>query len=184
MQIVQAPYPVLSQKAKPIKVINREILELIKEMEKTLDAAKDPEGIGLAAPQVGQSLQLFIIKPSKKSSTGVYINPQITLLDAIRPQPTKETQEKKEGMKLEGCLSLKDIWGPVNRAKKVKIMYLDQHGQQHEQIISGFTATIIQHEYDHLNGILFPRRVLEQKGQLYKSYRNADGEDEFEEINI
>src|SRR5205085_7034589 len=113
----------------------------------------------------------------------VYINPKVTLLRKA-PKQIKIPKKKKEGMKLEGCLSLKDIWGTVKRSTKVSVAYTDEHGEKHEEIRSGFLAIIMQHEYDHLQGILFPRRVLEQKGQLYKSYKNDKGEDEFEEISV
>lgn len=183
MQIIQAPHPVLATPAKHIKTINKTILDLIESMKQTLDDAQDPEGVGLAAPQVGEGLQLFIIKESRKSPVTIYINPKVTLLSKTPPQ-TKKEKEKKEGMKLEGCLSLKDIWGTVKRSPKISIKYLDEKGKEHKKICTGFIATIMQHEYDHLNGILFPRRVLEQKGQLYKSYKNDKDEDEFEEISI
>lgn len=62
--------------------------------------------------------------------------------------------------------------------------YLDEKGVKHQEVFTGFLATIIQHEFDHLQGVLFPRRVLEQKGQLYKSVKNKKGEMEFEEISV
>ncbi|MDO8461008.1 MAG: peptide deformylase, partial [bacterium] len=62
--------------------------------------------------------------------------------------------------------------------------FIDENGKPHKRKFSGFIATIIQHEYDHLHGILFPKRVLEQKGKLYKSRKNKEGKDVFEEIEI
>lgn len=192
LTIVQAPNPVLSATAKPIGKINKEITDLIKQMTETLLFAKDPEGVGLAAPQVGKSLQLFIIKESPDDPLLVFINPTLTIPEGetihIPENPptgksTKKTKSKKE-VKLEGCLSLQDIWGIVHRYEKITLSYLDEKGVRHSKMFNGFLSTIIQHEYDHLQGILFPRRVLEQKGELYKSIKNADGEAEFEEIAI
>lgn len=183
MQIIQAPHPVLSEKAKPIKKIDKDIIRLIDDMKATLLAARDPEGVGLAAPQVGYGLQLFIIKPSPKAAVSVYINPKLTLIDKEIKLP-KDKEKLKKGIQLEGCLSLKDIWGTVARSNKVLYSYTDERGKTHEKEVSGFTSIILQHEYDHLQGILFPRRVLEQKGQLYKSHKNEQGEDEFEEIDL
>lgn len=183
MKIIQAPQQVLSEKAKPIKKIDKDIAQLIDDMKKTLLDAKDPEGVGLAAPQVGKSLQLFLVRPNISTPVTVYINPKITH-EPIRIRPTKKEKKKKDGIQLEGCLSLKDIWGTVQRAKKVRIVYMDEFGKIHDKEIKGFIATILQHEYDHLQGILFPRRVLEQKGQLYKSHKNENNEDEFTEVNI
>lgn len=179
LSIVIAPNEVLSQKAKPVGKVDVSLVSFIEEMNKALDATRDPEGIGLAAPQVGKSLQIFIVKPTRNSAHEVYINPKITLLGEA-----KKLSKDKEGTKLEGCLSLPTIWGPVQRSQKVKISYIDENGKHHTKTITGFKAVILQHEYDHLQGILFPKRVLEQKGKLYKSSKNAKGEDEFDEIEV
>src|SRR5690348_10256001 len=152
MKIVQAPDIVLSSVAKEIPTINQAILDLIEEMKVTLVTTTDPEGVGLAAPQVGKSLQLFIIKPTKESPFSIFINPKVTLLGE------KEVKDMpKKNSRLEGCLSLKDIWGTVKRTSKVRVSYIDEHGKPHEKTFGGFFAVILQHEYDHLQGILFPR---------------------------
>lgn len=179
--ILQAPSDVLSQPAKPIAKVDKEIHKLIDEMKETLLATKDPEGVGLAASQVGRSLQLFIMKPSPSSAISVIMNPKISVLNELNEEKPKK---KSSSRKLEGCLSLKDIWGTVKRSSKIEVEYLNEQGKTMKKIFTGFSSTIIQHEYDHLQGILFPKRVLEQKGQLYKSHKNEKGEDEFEEIDI
>jgi peptide deformylase len=180
MKIVQAPEPVLSHKTKSIGKITPEILKLIEDMKDTLVNTTDPEGVGLAAPQVGKSLQLFIIKPETKSPFTVFINPEIVHIEKVKHTKIKSDEDQK----LEGCLSLKNIWGVVERAPKVTMKYMDEKGEKHEQTFDGFFATILQHEYDHLQGFLFPKRVLEQKGKLYKSHKDEKGEEVFEEINI
>lgn len=185
LKIIQAPDTVLNQEAKAITKIDKTVFNLIKEMATTLESATDPEGIGLAAPQVGKSLQLFIIKESKKSPLNVFINPKITIPEGTEMTNEIEKKEKKkDDVKLEGCLSLQDIWGVVKRYKEILVTYLDQNGLEHKKTFDGFFATIIQHEYDHLQGVLFPRRVIEQKSNLYKSSLNKKGEMEFEEIQI
>jgi peptide deformylase len=187
MKIVQAPQQVLSQKAKPVTKIDSSIKNLISEMEVTLNNARDPEGVGLAAPQVGKSLRLFIVKQTPKSPFMTFINPEIErMYDNPTPPATKTPPKKKKdnGVQLEGCLSLKDIWGVVKRYDNVVVTYKDEHGEKHKKTFEGFTATIIQHEVDHLDGKLFTVRVIEQGNQLYKSSENAKGETEFEEIEI
>ncbi len=179
MKIVQAPDPTLSRSAKKIGKIDKTILDLIEQMKHTLLNASDPEGVGIAAPQVGQSLQLFLIKPEKDSQIYVFINPQITLTG-----PLITPKSKKGNSMLEGCLSLKDIWGTVQRHPKIKATYLDETGKEHKRLFSGWPARIIQHEQDHLDGILFPKRVLEQQGRLYKSHKDDEGQDEFEPLYI
>ncbi len=183
MQIIQAPDKVLSEKAKAIAIksgkIDSTALDLIEKMKITLVEQKDPEGIGLAAPQVGKSLQLFIIKETKESPFFVFINPEIKLLGQ-----RKTTTMPKKNPRLEGCLSLKDIWGTVKRAPRVTITYFDEKGEKHVETHKGFFATIIQHEYDHLQGVLFPKRTLEQQGQLYHSRKDENGEEVFDPIKV
>ena len=179
LQIVTAPNEVLSQVTKPVLKIDAAIKKLIADMKETLDKTRDPEGVGLAAPQVGKSLQIFIVKSTRNAPHEVYINPSITFVGKVR-----KTAKEKEGTKLEGCLSLPTIWGPVQRSTKITVTYLDEEGRKKTEEVSGFKATILQHEYDHLQGILFPKRILEQKGKMYKSSKNEKGEDVFEEIEL
>jgi peptide deformylase len=144
-----------------------------------MESARDPIGVGLAAPQVGKSLRLFIAKPSKKSKNLVFINPQI-----VKKIKKEKNPKKEEHKKLEGCLSLLNIWGEVKRFDSIWVSYLDVAGNKHNRRFDGFMATILQHEIDHLDGILFPKKVLEQKGTLYKSEKDEKGHDVFEEIKI
>lgn len=180
LELVTAPSDVLSQKAQPVLKIDRDIAHLIDEMKQTLLAITHIVGVGLAAPQVGKSLRIFIMKPTEKSQIKTIINPVMVASD-----PIPKKQKKEDGnIKLEGCLSLTDIWGTVIRSPKITITYLDENGKGHTTTFKGFPATVIQHEMDHLEGILFPKRVLEQKGTLYQSHKNEKGEDIFDEITI
>lgn len=191
LNIVQAPDPVLSKATKKINKVDSKIRKLINEMAVTLENTTDPEGVGLAAPQVGISLKLFIIKENPTSPLLTFINPEI-LSNSKDKYPLTENNKdsqinkskRKKGVKLEGCLSLKDIWGVVNRASSLTLRFMDENGIIKEKVFSGFLATIIQHECDHLEGILFPKRVLEQKETLYKSTRDEKGEMVFEEIDL
>ena len=179
MEIVQAPDSVLSTKAKDIGKIDKTILDLIEDMKTTLLTASDPEGVGIAAPQVGKSLQLFLIKPEKDSPISVFINPQVKTIGK-----QTDSKSKKGKTMLEGCLSLKDIWGTVERFPKVHVTWMDETGKKHIKTFTGWPARIIQHEKDHLEGILFPRRVLEQQGTLYKSHKDEEGSDVFEPMEL
>lgn len=192
LKIISAPSPVLSQKAKEVKKIDKSILKFLQDLSAALLSAKDPVGVGLAAPQVGKSLQIFIVKPTLKSRMQVFINPKIIkktkinhlTIDSDRVNKLNKTIGEKSSTKLEGCLSLPNIWGEVKREPEIAISYLDAKGNLHNRKFNRFMATIIQHEMDHLEGILFTKRVLEQKGTLYKSHKDEKGEDIFEEIEI
>lgn len=196
MKIYQAPAQVLSKTASTVEKIDKFTRKLIKDMEKTLVAQTDPEGVGLAAPQIGESLQLFIVKQEPDSPLLTFINPVIEKTFERPPDKHIEVKQTKKAAKakakakidkavqLEGCLSLQDIWGVVKRPYGVELSYQDETGVKHKRKFEGFLATIIQHEIDHLHGILFPKRVLEQQNQLYHSIKNDKGEIEFEEIEI
>lgn len=193
MKIVQSPDPVLSQIAQPVEKVDKVIKQLLADMEKTLSEQVDPEGVGLAAPQVGKSLQIFIVKQDPESPLMTFINPVIKKTFEKPEEKTEKKsskgkaakrEKKDKGVQLEGCLSLKDIWGVVKRPHGIVLSYIDETGMQHEKTFEGFLATIIQHEVDHLQGTLFPKRVLEQKNHLYHSVKTRKGEIEFEEIEI
>lgn len=179
--IVKVPEKVLHSVAKPVEVIDKKILDLIEDMKATLLAQDDPKGVGLAAPQVGKSLRIFVTKPDDESDFMVFINP--TILRAYNTRAPKKKNKKPEAF--EGCLSIPKLWGVVTRFDTVEVEYMDEHGEKQGLGFTGFLATIIQHEVDHLNGILFTQRVLEQKEKLYKvTGRDKKGEDIFEEVSI
>ncbi len=185
LKIVHAPHAILTKEVREVKKIDKKIKELVYDMEETLIEQIDPQGVGLAAPQINEDLAIFIIKPTLKAKTLVFINPKIlevvgsrkSIVDSNKQPTTSDqrptTQEKDEDIKLEGCLSIPRIWGPVTRNSKVLLEYQDLTGQMHTEWFTGFKSVIIQHEMDHLQGILFTQRVLEQKGKLYQE---KDGE--------
>ena len=178
LEILKAPNQVLSSKSKTVVKIDKSVLKLLEDMKEALASASDPIGVGLAAPQVGKSLKIFITKPNFKSQIYTFINPKI--IKSLKKEEKDETKTKK----LEGCLSLPNIWGEVKRYHEIYLEYQDIDGKIHKKKFTGFIATIIQHEMDHLNGILFPKRVLEQNGTLYKSEKDEKGDDVFEEIKV
>lgn len=176
--IVTVPNAVLTTPAKPITVFDKRLVELISDMKKTLVATKNPKGVGLAAPQIGKDVQIFVTRPSEKAEIRVFINPKIEKLEGV----TDSVSERDN--KLEGCLSIPKIWGKVKRSASLTLTYQDEKGERHTEAFSGFLATIIQHETDHLGGILFTKRVLEQNGKLYETTKGKDGKETLEEITI
>ncbi len=168
LSIVTAPALVLTTPTKPITTIDKSVKKLIREMEETLLAQTDPEGVGLAATQVGRPVSLFIIKKNTESPTRVFINPKIEgTLPAVKPT----AQDQKKALnRMEGCLSIPHIWAPLIRPQAVTLSYLTPDGQAHQERFEGFDAVIVQHEVDHLNGILFTSRCLEHKVQLYEEH--------------
>ncbi|MEW5805715.1 MAG: peptide deformylase [Patescibacteria group bacterium] len=136
---------ILRTPAKPVEKITPEIRQLVRQMKKTM---KESRGIGLAAPQVGVNLQIFVAQTyyqdeGYQGKLYAIINPKIVSL-------SKQTDKMEEG-----CLSLPKIYGEVERPKKITIEGLDEMGKKIKIKASGLLAKIFQHEIDHLNGILF-----------------------------
>lgn len=178
-QIVHVPHKALTSPAKPITKFDKKLKTLIAEMTDTLLATTNPKGVGLAAPQVGVSVRLFITQPKESEPVRAFINPEI-----LSTSDETTDAEKERNGKLEGCLSIPRIWGNVRRAKKLTLRYQDETETEHTEEFSGFMAVIIQHETDHVNGILFAQRVLEQKGAFYQTAKDKDGKEILEEVEL
>lgn len=179
MQVVKAPNTILRSKTKPIKKITPRLSNTIQEMIKLTLSFKDPEGVGLAANQAGLNECYFVAKigtdpkVTGKNQFRVFINPKIL------------SSSKKTKQYFEGCLSIPNMWGETIRSLSVKVSYQDLAGQIHNETLKGVDAWIFQHEVDHLDGILFPDRVLEQGGRFYKyTGKDSAGQDMFEEVTL
>lgn len=179
MNIIHVPNTILTTPAKTVTAFDKRLHALIKEMTAILKTARNPKGVGLAAPQVAESWRVFLTRPRESDPIRVFINPKII----------KQSTEQTEGVpernnKLEGCLSIPKIWGRVHRATTLTLRYQDENGAAHEEQFTGFPATIIQHETDHTNGMLYTQRVLEQQGKLYQAARDEEGKEILEEISL
>ncbi len=179
MKIVSVPLPVLTVPAQTVTKFDGKLTQLIADMKKTLIETRNPKGVGLAAPQVGLSLRVFVTRPTEKSDIRAFVNP-----DIIKTSETVTDGVPERSNKLEGCLSIPNVWGKVKRLTQLTLKYQDEHGTEHIEDFSGFLATIIQHETDHTNGILFTQRVLEQQEKLYQVATDEEGEEILEEIRI
>lgn len=175
LSLVTTPSSVLNQATQPIKQFDKRLNSIVSEMKRVLNGCQDPEGVGLAAPQVGLSLQLFLIKPYSKSKIRIFINPKII-------ETAKQDSHRKDA--LEGCLSIKNTWATVKRPKWVLLQYQDLQGNSITEKFSGWEAQIIQHEMDHLSGVLFTNRALAQEQKLYRIEKNTLGEEELVPIEI
>ncbi|MBI3366568.1 peptide deformylase [Candidatus Roizmanbacteria bacterium] len=168
LKIVTVPNDILTTPTKLINSFDGKLHQLVKGMEETLNAQVDPQGVGLAAAQVGVGLSLFIIKPTPKAKITTFVNPVIIKAVFKKDSLSRRVSSKRKKHHFEGCLSIPKIWSPVKRATKFLLEYQTINGVKKTEWFSGFEAVIIQHEVDHLNGILFTQRALEQKSQLYE----------------
>lgn len=151
LPIIKYPNPVLTKKTRKIKVEeikSPEVKELILDMLETMDANN---GIGLAATQVGQSLRICVLKSARENGkTYILINPKF-----------KSKSWKKEVAE-EGCLSFPGKYIPVKRSASVKVEALDRNGKKILINGTGILARVLQHEIDHLDGVLFIKREVKK----------------------
>lgn len=133
---------ILRAKSEKVGDVGSDVLGLIKNMKETLAASE--HGIGLAAPQVGKNLRIFVIDEEvAQDGKTVFINPEITKVS------------KKKAVLEEGCLSIPDQWHELERAEKATIKAVDDEGKKFKLRAKGLLARLVVHEVDHLNGILF-----------------------------
>lgn len=132
--------PVLKEKCKDIEDLST-IPGIADQLIETVKSTHN--GVGISAPQVGLPIRMFVTCDNQKGDFKVYVNPVILKLKG----------SKKKDM--EGCLSSPGVFLIIERWQKVRIMYLDIQGNECEEVIKGWDARIIQHEYDHLDGIMF-----------------------------
>lgn len=170
-KILRSDNPLLRQKSKPVKKIDSRTKALIADLKDTLLAQKEPEGVGLAAPQIGRFVRVFVM--DFEGSVKTIINPKVINIE-------KKAKSKNSNI-LEGCLSIPHYYGPLTRAKEIRIKFLDETGKEKVETFKSFNAQIIQHEIDHLDGVLFVDRLLEQKKSLYKYHPKTD---EWEEVDF
>ena len=144
LRLVTYPGPVLRKQAKSIKGVDGKLIEIAGEM---FEVMYENSGVGLAAPQVGLSKRLLVLDIRQDGFPDyIMINPRIT-----RREGSIEAEE--------GCLSVPELFGDVNRAELVEVAYVDRDGEEQTLEAEGLLARAIQHEIDHLNGVLFIDRL-------------------------
>ena len=164
--------PILKKKAQIVEKNYPDLKSLISDMFETMYQAS---GVGLAAPQIGKSIRLFIIDTSAfdnkdfeetsgfKTATlkKVFINPEI-INESGEAKPFEE-----------GCLSIPNVREIINRKSKIKLSYFDENFVYHQESFNGIIARVIQHEYDHIEGVLFTDKVSPFKKKLIKGKLNS-----------
>jgi peptide deformylase len=147
MQIVQYPHPALRWKSQPITQIDAELRTTVRKM---FDLMYESRGVGLAANQVALPYRLFVVNvsadPEQRDEEHVFINPEI-----VRRKGSLEDEE--------GCLSLPELYGPVRRADQIQVEAFDLAGRGVELNLTELPSRIVQHEFDHLDGVLFIDRM-------------------------
>jgi peptide deformylase len=166
MQIVRYPHPALFWKSKPITRIDRELQQTVDEM---FELMYTHNGIGLAANQVALPFRLFVMNGTgdrnQPDAEWVFVNPEI-----VGRKGTIEAEE--------GCLSVPEVYGEVRRAEKIVVNAFDLDGKEFELALDELEARVVQHEVDHLDGVLFVDRMTDAKRREIE-LRLADFESHF-----
>ena len=151
-EIIKYPNPILRKKCEEVEKITPEIKKLIEDMIETM---KKNDGVGLAAPQVGELKRIIAVHLVKErtSEEKVEVEPRVF----INPKIVKKSKEDE--LEEEGCLSFPGLWLKIKRAKEVEVEALNEKGEKIHLKAQGLPARILQHEIDHLDGILFVDRI-------------------------
>jgi len=171
LPIITIPHPTLRKKSKPVTQVDKKVLEFIANLEETLQKKTNPQGVGLSAPQVDKLWRIFTtFLPRENPVIHTFINPVVV---DVSKKLTLGPNEKEPY--LEGCLSIPKIYGPVLRHQSIKIKFSIINYQlsitEKTSVFSGFPARVIQHELDHLDGILFTDRSIQQELPIYEEQR-------------
>ncbi len=155
LKIARMGHPILTRRAEPVAdPRSGETRRLIADMIETM---LDAGGAGLAAPQVHVPLRLFVFRVSPERASGGPEDSPMPVTVVINPELELLSEERE--LRWEGCLSIPGLRGAVPRAPRIRYAGLDGEGEKMEAFASGFHANVVQHEYDHLDGILYPMRM-------------------------
>ena len=160
--------PILRKVSTDITIEYPDLPELIENMQQTM---KNAQGVGLAAPQIGKNIRLFVIDGSSFAENGDLDNKERVFLKNFKKTfiNAKIINESGEDQNFkEGCLSIPDIRENVARKPTIEVSYLDENFVEHRELFTGLAARIFQHEYDHIEGILFTDRLSALKKRLLK----------------
>ena len=144
------------------------LAELLENMEQTMENA---QGVGLAAPQIGKAIRLFLVDTSPFSADEDLEEEERAFLSGFKKTFINAKIVKEEGDEwafTEGCLSIPDIREDVFRGDTITIEYLDENFEKHTDVLTGLAARVVQHEYDHIEGILFTDKISSLKKRLIK----------------
>ena len=167
--IVAYGAPVLKKNSENISEEYPNLSKLIEDMWETMYASK---GVGLAAPQIGLSIRIFVIDTKPFASDDELDSAEAKTLEFFKKVFVNPQIIKEEGDLWsfnEGCLSIPEVREDINRKEKITIQYRDEKFKLHTEILDGLAARVVQHEYDHIEGILFTDHLSSLKKRLIKN---------------
>jgi len=158
----------LRQVSKEVKSFDKNLQKLIEDLTETLETQTDPPGLGLSAPQIGILKRVFVGRIRSKIKG--FVNPKIIKFS------------RQEVTILEGCLSVPELYGHVARPAELDLESQNVRGRKSARHYKGLPARIIQHEVDHLNGVLFIDHVHTQNGKMFKVEKDKRGKEQLLEV--
>lgn len=160
----------LRQKSKEVTSFDKSVEQIVINLTDTINAQTDPVGLGLSAPQIGTFKRIFVARIRNKIKH--FINPKVLKFS------------KEEVSLMEGCFSVPDLYGHVTRPAEINLQAQDMHGKSQTTLYKSLPARIIQHEIDHLDGILFIDHIHDQNGKIFKVEKGKKGKEEFVEVPL
>lgn len=173
--------PVLRKRGEEVDPQAEETRKMVEDMFETMENA---HGVGLAAPQIGKSLRIFVVDTSGFVESEEADEEGLADFRKVFINPVKEDEDGEPWLFEEGCLSIPEVRGEVSRPEQVTLRYQDLEGKEHHETYGGLKARVIQHEYDHIEGVLFTehlsplrKRMAQKKlkniaaGKIKVSYR-------------
>ncbi len=160
----------LKQKSGDVTIFDKNVDQLITDLTETLEAQTTPPGLGLSAPQIGVFKRVFVAHIRNRIKG--FVNPKILKFST------------KDVAYLEGCFSVPDLYGHVIRPAEIDLEAQDKLGKKSTNHYKGLASRIIQHEIDHLNGVLFTDHIHTQNGKLFRVEKDKGGQEQFVEVPL
>ena len=152
LEITKIGNPVLREVCQPVPPGELDTPDMQQFIDDLIETKRAANGAGIAAPQVGRALRIFVVEV--KDNPRYPYKPETELTVCVNPEIEFLTEERY--LNFEGCLSIPDLRGKIERCPHIRVRALDRHGEPFERIVKGITAGTFQHEYDHIEGVLFP----------------------------
>ncbi len=160
----------LRQKSQSVTTFDQSVSQVVTDLTDTMEAQTDPVGLGLSAPQIGIFKRIFVARIRNKIKS--FVNPVILKFS------------KNEANIMEGCFSVPDLYGHVIRPAEIDVKSQNIHGKTQQTHYKGMASRIIQHELDHLDGILFIDHIHDQNGKVFKVKKDKKGKETFIEATL
>lgn len=155
-EIIKVPNSILTTKCEKIAAFDEDLKTLVQDLIDTAEAARDPEAAGLAAPQIGISKKVCVVRRFFSSGS----KKKLLIENIVLVNPKMISSSRETDIDWEGCMSIPNTYGKIERSKRIKIKAHNENGEEFKMSVSGYLARVIQHEMDHLDGVLLTHKTI------------------------